>query len=92
MDGLRFTLHACNSRESPSIDMLQVLMENRRGQDIVLKEDTNGWTAFNLACNCDSPDIDMLRFLVTRRTRMDGLQFVLLATVIVPVFICCGSL
>ena len=22
MDGLRFTLHACNSRESPSIDML----------------------------------------------------------------------
>ena len=54
---------ACN-RDSPSIDMMRFLVDNGGGQDIVLKQDNDGWTALHVACNRDSPSIDMVRFLV----------------------------
>jgi len=60
--GLRFTLIAF--RDEPSIDILRFLVENGGRQDIVLKQDTYGWTALHVDFYRDSPTINILRFLV----------------------------
>ena len=47
------------------IDMLRFLVKNGGGgQDIILEENEDGWTALHFACIRYGLSIDVLRFLV----------------------------